>query len=243
MPRSKEARVALVTGCSRGIGLAIVRRMQAEGFRVAGFATSEESARRSGAELPLACDVADAAEVDAGITRVLGELGRLDVVVNNAGVAGANPLDAGSDDGLWYRILDVSLSGTYLVSKRALPHLPAETGRVINIASVLGLRGVPDQTAYCAAKHGVVGFTKALALYLAPRRIPVNAICPGWVRTDMAEQRARELGCSQEALAAEIPLGRMVEPDEVAELALYLTSEAASSMTGQTLTIDGGSLA
>lgn len=243
MTESDHRRVALVTGGSRGIGLALVRRFREAGFLVAAGATTEEGAARSGAELSFACDVARPDDVERAIDAVLARFGRLDVVVNNAGLAGSNPLEAGSDDALWYRMLDVNLSGTYLVSKRALPHLPDGSGRIINIASTLGLKGVPDQTAYCAAKHGVVGFTRALALHLAPRRVTVNAICPGWVRTDMAGQRARELGTTEDALASGVPLGRMVEPDEVAKLALYLTTDAAASITGQTLTIDGGSLA
>lgn len=242
MAESNE-RVALVTGGSRGIGLALVKRFRAAGFRVAACATTREGASASGADVAFACDVSRADDVERGIAEVLQRLGRLDVVVNNAALAGTNPLEAGSSDELWFRILDVNLTGTYLVTKRALPHLPDGSGRVINIASTLGLRGVPDQTAYCAAKHGVVGFTRALALHTAPRRIPVNAICPGWVRTDMASQRAAELGVSEDELARGVPIGRMVEPEEVAELALYLTGEAAASITGQTLTIDGGSLA
>jgi NAD(P)-dependent dehydrogenase (short-subunit alcohol dehydrogenase family) len=170
-------------------------------------------------------------------------LGRLDALICNAGLAGSNSLDPDASDELWHRILDVNLHGTYHFCKHAAPHLPDRTGRIINVASVLALKGVPDQTAYCAAKHGVLGFTRALALALAPRGITVNAICPGWTRTEMARERMRELGLTEEALKAGVPLGRMIEPAEVAELALYLASPRAGGITGQALTLDGGALA
>ena len=135
--------------------------------------------------------------------------------MNSAGLAGANTLDG--DDALWHAIISANLHGTYYCCKAALPLLPDGSGRIVNIASVLGLRGVPDQTAYCAAKHGVVGFTRALALALAPRGITVNAICPGWVDTDMARQRFAELGITAEAAAAGVPTGHIATPAEVAD--------------------------
>jgi NAD(P)-dependent dehydrogenase (short-subunit alcohol dehydrogenase family) len=108
---------------------------------------------------------------------------------------------------------------------------------------VLSLRGVPDQVAYSAAKHGLLGLTRALAHLSAPRRITVNCLCPGWTRTEMAEGRMRELGLSAEQIAASVPIGRFVEPDEVASMALYLLSDAAAAITGQVLLVDGGSMA
>jgi NAD(P)-dependent dehydrogenase (short-subunit alcohol dehydrogenase family) len=121
--------------------------------------------------------------------------------------------------------------------------LPDGTGRIVNVGSVLSLQGVPDQIAYCAAKHGVLGLTRSLAHLVAPRRITVNCICPGWTRTEMAEGRMKELGWTREQLEASVPIGRFIEPEEVAELALYLLSDAASGITGQALTIDGGARA
>ena len=166
-------------------------------------------------------------------------LQRVDVLVNNAGLAGANALEG--DDALWHAIIASNLHGTYHCCKAALPLLPDGTGRIVNIASVLGLRGVPDQTAYCAAKHGVVGFTRALALALAPRGITVNALCPGWVDTAMARQRFAELGITAEQAGQGVPTGRIATPEEVADAVAWLIRPEAGSITGHALPIDGGS--
>ena len=233
--------MALITGGSRGIGSALIARFREGGFQVAAFARSPVTSPH--VAWARECDVSDAAQVKAGIAEVVARFGRLDVVVNNAGQAGVNSLDPEDDDAFWNQVIAVNLNGTYLVSKHALPHLPDRTGRIINIASVLALKGAPDQTAYTAAKHGVIGFTRALALNVAPRGITVNAICPGWTRTAMAEGRMRDLGLDEEALARSVPLGRMLEPREVAEMAFTLAGEGMAGVTGQALVIDGGALA
>lgn len=240
---SSSQKVVLITGASRGMGLAMVKRFQQEGYRVAGCATTEAGAKESGADFAFACDVASRDSVKAGIDATLRALGRLDVVINSAGLAGTNVLDPSDDDTLWQKIIDVNLNGTYYMAKYALPHLPERSGKIINIASVLALKGVPDQTAYCAAKHGVLGFTRALAHAAAPRGITVNVICPGWTRTEMAFGRFAELGMTEDSLKTSVPLGRFIEPEEIAGLAIYLASDAASGITGQSFTIDGGVLA
>ena len=227
-------RLALVTGGTRGIGAAIATRLAADGCHVVVVA------RHAPTHCPFefrACDITDAAAVAA----LFAGLPRLDVLVNNAGLAGANVLDG--DDALWHAIVATNLHGTYHCCKAALPRLPDETGRIVNIASVLGLRGVPDQTAYCAAKHGVVGFTRALALAVAPRGITVNAVCPGWVDTDMAQQRFAELGITPAEAAAGVPTRRIASPAEVADAVAWLASPAARSITGHALPLDGGGLA
>lgn len=232
--------VALITGASRGIGASLAKRFHAGGFTVAGCARSPIDSPH--VDLALECDVSRPDRVKACIAATLARFGRIDVVINNAGLAGTNSMDPADDDSFWHEIIGANLHGTYYVSKYALPHLPDGRGRIVNIASVLGLKGVPDQTAYSAAKHGVIGFTRALALLASPRRITVNAICPGWTRTAMAEGRMRDLGLDEAALGQSVPLGRMIEPHEVAELAFYLAGEAAAGITGQALVIDAGGL-
>lgn len=233
-------RTALITGGSRGIGRALVEAFREAGYRVAASGTTDESAAQSGADVAVACDVSKKSDVRAFVDAALSLSGSIDVVINNAGIAGENSLDD-DDDTLWYRIVDVNLHGTYLVTKACLPHVP-DGGRILHIASILGLIGVPEQSAYCASKHAVVGFTRSLASALAPRRITVNAICPGWVETDMAAQRARELSTTLDGLARGVPLGRMVTAREVARYARFLASDDAAMITGQALAIDGGAL-
>jgi NAD(P)-dependent dehydrogenase (short-subunit alcohol dehydrogenase family) len=162
-------------------------------------------------------------------------------LVTCAGIAGANTLDG--DDALWHAIVGSNLHGTYYCCKAAVPLLPDQTGRIVTVASVLGLRGVADQTAYCAAKHGVVGFTRSLALALAPRGIMVNAVCPGWVDTEMARQRYRELGITAAEAAAAVPTGRIASPEEVADAVAWLLRPGTRSISGHALPIEGGGLA
>ncbi|HVZ07379.1 SDR family NAD(P)-dependent oxidoreductase [Rhodopila sp.] len=228
------ARQAVVTGGTRGIGLAVADRLAAEGWSVLTLA------RRPVAAHPhrfTACDVTDPAAVRAA----LGPLDRVDALVTCAGLAGANRLEG--DDALWHAIIDTNLHGTYHACKAVLPKLPDGTGRIVTIASVLGLRGVADQTAYCAAKHGVIGFTRALALAAAPRGITVNALCPGWVETAMAHQRYAELGITPAEAASTVPTGHVATPEDVADAVVWLLRPGSRGITGHALPIDGGTLA
>ena len=247
-------RVALVTGASRGIGEAISRRFARDGARVALAARDEAACRRIAGEIAAAggealavrCDVTDPESIAAAVSAVVARWGRIDVLVNNAGLGGATPLDD-PDDSRWDAIVATNLTGVFRVTRAAAPHIP-DGGRVLNLSSVVGRFGVAGHAAYSATKHGVIGLTRTLALELAPRQITVNAMCPGWVETDMARDGYRRIAArvgsteekGREIAAKMAPLRRIVEPDEVAGLASYLASEDARSVTGQAIVLDGG---
>ena len=226
-------KVAVVTGGTRGIGAAIARRLVADGYAVI-------AAARSAADTPTGVDYARLDVTSPSEVRdFFAGLDRLDLLVNNAGLAGADPDD--DDEAFWDAIIATNLTASWGCARAALKRLPDRTGRIVNISSILGLQGVPDQLAYCAAKHGVVGLTKALAMQAAPRGITVNAVCPGWVDTAMAHQRFAELGMTKEQAAAGVPTGHIATTYEIAEMVAFLARAGARSLTGQALVIDGGS--
>jgi NAD(P)-dependent dehydrogenase (short-subunit alcohol dehydrogenase family) len=197
--------------------------------------------------LAVTMDVRDQKSVDAGIRRIVDRFGKIDVVVNNAGVSGVTPVDA-ADTSPWLDIIQTNVLGTYYVTRAAVPHVP-NGGRIIMISSVLGKFGVPGYSAYCTAKTGLIGFTRSLALELAPRKITVNAICPGWTNTEMARAGMRDISASQGVSVEEfkkeamsrVPLGEMVEPEEVANLVAFLAAETGNKVTGQAVSICAGS--
>ncbi|HUM03587.1 MAG TPA: SDR family NAD(P)-dependent oxidoreductase [Thermoanaerobaculia bacterium] len=254
--RRLSGRKALVTGASRGIGRAIAVRLAAEGAHVAagvrsgadGEAVLGAMKAAGGEGIAVVLDVTDPASVATGVERAARPNRRLDILVNNAGIGGVTPLDgdARSDDG-WTRLIEVNLTGTWRVCRAAHPFL-ADGGRIVNLSSVTGRFGVAKNGAYCAAKHGVIGLTRALALELAPRKITVNALCPGWVDTDMGRTGIGQVGrllkvSPEEAFAAAgkmAPLGEVLKPEEIAALVAYLASDEARNVTGQALVIDGG---
>jgi NAD(P)-dependent dehydrogenase (short-subunit alcohol dehydrogenase family) len=247
-------KTVLVTGGGRGIGRAIALAFAEAGATVAVAARTrvqlEDTAaaiERQGARaVVLPMDVTDQAAVAAGFTVLRQAIEGLDVLVNNAGVGGGLPVES-ADPAEWRRVLDTNVWGTFLVTRHALGLL-RNGGRVLNMSSVLGRFGVPGYTAYCASKHAVIGFTRALALELAGRGITANAICPGWVETEMAasgmQLGADAMGISYDEFRARalgrVPIKRIIQPDEVAHLARFLASPHASAITGQTYNICGG---
>ena len=244
-------KVSFVTGASRGIGEAISRRFASEGARVALAARDEiacqriagDISRKGGEAFAIGCDVTLPFSLSNAIASTVAKWGRIDVLVNGAGLGGPTPL-SDPDDSRWNAILATNLTAVFRVTREAAPFLPSG-GRVLNISSVLGRFGVAGMAAYTASKHGVIGLTRVLALELAPRQITVNALVPGWVETDMARDSFRRLAGGDEEegrrkAAKMAPLGRVLDPEEVAGLAAYLASKEAMSITGQAITIDGG---
>jgi ketoreductase len=192
-------------------------------------------------------DVTKRQDVEAGIATIVSEWGALHILVNNAGISGLS-LITDADDSKWFDIVNTNLNGLYLVTKAALRQMADRAGRVINISSVLGKFGVPGYTAYCATKHGMIGFSRALALEVVGRGITVNTICPGWVETEMATLGIHESAALQgitpeefkaQAIAA-VPIKRFLQAEEIAGLVAYIASEAAAGITGQAINICGG---
>ncbi len=252
-------RVALVTGGGTGIGRGVALALAEQGVRVAVCGrrgdcldqTVSLIRERGGDAMSMTADVTCAGDVERVVAAVVKAWGRIDILINNAGVSGRTPMED-PDDARWSAILGVNLTGSYLCATRVLPHMsdPAY-GRIINMSSVLGRFGVPGYAAYCTAKHGILGFTKALALEVAGRGITVNAVCPTWVDTDMARQGIEEtaavLGMPADtfrarALAA-VPIQRMAEVGEIAALTVFLCQHDAAAITGQVLNVCGGTTA
>jgi len=241
-----SGKVALVTGSARGIGRSIAELFCAEGATVVvNDVGSDAGARETLAMLEAAggkgsvemFDVSDAAQVDAGVKNILEAHGRIDVLVNNAGITRDNLLLRLSEED-FDAVLRVNLKGTFLLTKMVTRHMIKQrSGKVVNISSVVGMMGNAGQSNYAAAKAGIIGFTKATARELASRNITVNAIAPGFIRTAMTAALPEAV---QKAFLAQIPLGRFAEPREVAELALFLASDASSYITGQVVGINGG---
>lgn len=255
-----ENRIALITGGGRGIGRAIALAFASEGAQVAVAARSFEQVEQVAREitdkfsrraLPVVCDVSEVASVEKLFQDFNESFGRgPDILVNNAGIAESAPLTKTTDD-LWQRHLAINLNGTFYCTRAALPQMITRGwGRVINIASVAGKTGAPYIAAYSASKHGVLGLTRSVALEVALKGITVNAICPGYVDTEMTtrgiENITKKTGLSadqaMEAIRKLSPQNRIIEPEEVAALALLLASEEGRGINGQAINVDGGSV-
>lgn len=239
-------KVAVVTGGGRGIGRAIALELARAGAEVAvavsrDLAAAEETAEAIRAlgrrALARRTDVARGEEAEALIGAAVQELGRIDILVNNAGIARDGLLLRMSEED-WDAVLDVNLKGAFHCTKAALRRmLRQRSGRIVNVTSIMGLTGNPGQANYCASKAGLLGLTRATAREVGARGITCNAVAPGWIRTRMTEELPE--GFAEQVLQR-IPLGRLGEPEDVAGLVLFLCSEAAAYITGQTFVVDGG---
>jgi len=242
---SFDGKIALVTGASRGIGAAISDALGAQGAIVIGTATSESGAAAISARFAekgvqgkgMALNVTDAVAVDEAVKAIAAEFGAPTILVNNAGITRDNLLMRMKDDE-WGDVIDTNLNSIYRVSKACLRGMTkARWGRIINISSVVGSMGNPGQTNYCATKAGVEGFTRSLAREIGARGITVNAVAPGFIDTDMTKELPE---AQREALQSQIPAARLGQPEEIAAAVMFLASEGAGYITGDTLHVNGG---
>jgi NAD(P)-dependent dehydrogenase (short-subunit alcohol dehydrogenase family) len=248
-----QNRHAVVTGGGQGIGAAITRLLVAQGANVTVLGRKLETVLALAAEHPehmyaLSADVSDAEQVQAAFANARQRFGPIAILINNAGQASSAPF-LKTDAALWNQMLAVNLTGTMLCTQAAVPDmLAAQWGRVVNIASTAGLAGYAYVAAYCAAKHGVVGLTRALALEFAKKGLTVNAVCPGYTETDIVRSSIANVvaktGRTEEQARAEFtagnPQGRLVQADEVADTVAWLCGPAASAINGQSIAVCGG---
>ncbi len=241
------ARTAIVTGAASGIGLAIAARLAADGMSVAIFdrdadAGDAAAAQIGGQAISVTVDVAERDQIDAGVERVVAELGAPTVLVNNAGVEGFDPFLKITLE-KWERLLRVNLTGTFQCCQAVVPHMTeAGWGRIVNISSSSAQGGQPLMTHYVASKAGMIGFTKALALELGPFGITVNTIPPGFIDTPMlrASEAKGLLGPGVEHHASQTPVRRAGRPEDIAATTAFLVTDGASYITGQVIGVNGG---
>lgn len=238
-----DDKIALVTGASRGLGAGIADAFRDLGATVVGTSRDPASTKEVADRLesiPITMDVSEVASVQAGVDKVVSELGRLDILVNNAGVNVPQGLFE-VDEASWDAVIDTNLKGTFFATQAAARHMVerGEGGRIINVASQAGVVGIEDRSAYGSSKGGVVVLTKVLALELARYKITVNAVAPTFVATELARNTLADPEW-RERILSRIPLGRVAEVEEVAAAAAYLASPAAAMVTGHSLLVDGG---
>ncbi len=243
MSKPLQGEIALVTGASRGIGAAIADELAALGATVVGTATSEAGAQAIGARLAATgghgrvLDVADGAGIDALIESIGKDIGAISILVNNAGITRDNLLMRMKDED-WQAILDTNLTSVYRTSKAVMRGMmKARKGRIINIASVIGVTGNAGQANYAAAKAGIIAFSKSLAKEIGSRGVTVNVVAPGFIATDMTKDLPEE---SRQALTQQIALGRLGEVADIAHAVAFLAGPHASYITGETLHVNGG---
>ncbi len=240
-----SGQVALVTGAARGLGRAIAENLARCGAKVACVDVNAELLDQTvaaigaagGTAMAWTCDVTDSARVSAVVDEVVKTWGGLDILVNNAGIT-KDTLILRMKDDQWDAVININLRGTFLFTRAAArPLMKSSRGRIINIASVAGIMGNPGQSNYSASKAGVIGLTRTVAKELAGRNITVNAVAPGFIATDMTAVLSDEV---KEAIKKQVPLGRMGDPQDIADAVLFLASPAAGFITGHVLTVDGG---
>ncbi|OOS01439.1 3-oxoacyl-ACP reductase [Canicola haemoglobinophilus] len=236
-----QGKIALVTGATRGIGRAIAEELAAKGAFVIGTATSEKGAESISAYLAeqgkgLVLDVADQESIESVLATIKAEFGDVEILVNNAGITRDGLLMRMKDED-WFDIMQTNLTSIYRLSKAVLRPMMKKGGRIINIGSVVGSMGNPGQTNYCAAKAGVVGFTKSLAKEVAARGVTVNVVAPGFIATDMTDILTDEQKAN---ILAAVPAGRLGQPQEIAKAVAFLASDDAAYITGTTLHVNGG---
>lgn len=241
-----DGKVAIVTGASRGIGRAVAIALAREGAKVvinfagnvtAANAVLDEITGAGGEAMLHQADVASNDAVEAMVKAVLDKYGHIDILVNNAGITRDNLLMRMKEED-WDAVIDTNLKGIFLCTKSvARPMMKQRSGKIINMTSVVGVMGNAGQGNYAAAKAGVIGFTKSMAKELASRNILVNAVAPGFIATDMTHVLSDEI---KAGLSDKIPLGRLGEPEDIAHIVVFLASDAANYITGQTINIDGG---
>ncbi|MGO1003704.1 3-oxoacyl-ACP reductase FabG [Lysobacter sp. CA196] len=235
--------IALVTGASRGIGAAIADELAAQGATVIGTATSEAGAQAIAARLSVSgghgrvVDVADAASIEALIDGVSKEIGAISILVNNAGITRDNLLMRMKDED-WQAILDTNLTSVFRTSKAVMRSMmKARKGRIVNIASVIGVTGNAGQANYAAAKAGIIAFSKSMAREIGSRGITVNVVAPGFIDTDMTRELPEE---AKQGMLGQIALGRFGEPADIARAVAFLAGPGAAYITGETLHVNGG---
>ncbi|EPL6453184.1 MULTISPECIES: 3-oxoacyl-ACP reductase FabG [Providencia] len=239
---SFEGKIALVTGASRGIGKAIALTLIARGATVIGTATSEKGADAITAYLDgkgkgLALNVTDAASIEETLTKIREEFGEIDILVNNAGITRDNLLMRMKEEE-WQDIIDTNLSSVYRLSKAVLrAMMKKRCGRIISIASVVGVMGNAGQANYAAAKAGLIGFSKSLAREVASRGITVNVVAPGFIETDMTKALTDE---QRAGILSQVPADRLGDAQEIASAVAFLASDEAAYITGETLHVNGG---
>ena len=243
MTQTLQGEIALVTGASRGIGAAIADELAAQGAKVIGTATTESGAAAIGERLAAhggagrALNVTDGAAVEALIDAVASEFGPISILVNNAGITRDQLLMRMKDED-WNAIIDTNLTSVYRTSKAVMRGMmKARKGRIINIASVIGLTGNPGQANYAAAKAGIIAFSKSLAREIGSRGVTVNVVAPGFIETDMTKALPET---SRAAMLGQIALGRFGEPTDIARAVAFLASPFAAYITGETLHVNGG---